>query len=159
MDKNPYPDQDAMQVELETLVPWTSEMGEHSVADAGITRTRGMGYGKIFGIPDLRNITFGFLAAKVALAYNSTRSASVGAPTDPNWLEQFKYLKLWVDRGVKGIYDLVPKQPHERFIRIIPHPDRKDTWILREGHHRSLAIWILGERSIWAVRGVFPGPT
>jgi hypothetical protein len=156
MDKNPYSDQSAARVDLGSLYPWAHEIGEHSIPDAGITRQRGMGFGGIFGIPDLRTIEFKVLAEQVAQAYHATKTKQPSALSSDMWIAQFKYLDSWVQRGIQGIYDFNPKQVHERHFRIIPKPGNPGRSILREGHHRGLALWILGERTIWALVGIHP---
>lgn len=111
-----------------------------------------MGLGGMFGLPDLTKTTFGEFAAKVETAYRATEAGAPPASLPrQDWLIQFNYLKSWANRGVAGIYQLVPSQDHERFLRVIPDPS--GDWILREGHHRCLALWILGERAVWAVVG------
>ncbi|MFC1708245.1 hypothetical protein ACFL59_15745 [Planctomycetota bacterium] len=147
----PYPEElGAKQFDLATLRPWQPDIGEHAVPKMNLNREPGMGFAKIFGLPDLRSIRFGELAAKVDAAYR----ASVGKGRDEDlakhwaWAEQLKGLQQWVRLGVVGIYQLKTDQPHERYLSVIPTPP--DAGVLREGHHRSLALWILGERQIWA---------
>ena len=143
------------QVDLASVLPWSPEIGEHCVPRVGVERHRGMGLAAIFGLPKLTSISFGELALRVERAFEATRLGypTEQIPTHLGWPQQFKYLSQWVRLGEAGIYALLPDQVHERFIRIVPHASC--SWTLREGHHRCLALWILGVRRVWAVQGEF----
>lgn len=156
MDKNPYEDSSAIRVDLGGLYPWTHEIGEHSILEAGIERRPGMGFGGIFGIKDLSLVEFQVLAKLVDQAYRVTKGKDASAPSGEHWNAQYAYLESWVARGVPGIYEFASKDDGERHIRIIPKVGSPGMWTLREGHHRGLALWILGERTVWAIPRLHP---
>ncbi len=156
--ENPYSGSAVGEVgpfDLPSLRPWSQEIGEHSVPAASIKREVGMGFARTFGLPDLTTLSFEELATRVEVAYRATVAGHPCEmiPENPGWRHQVAYLQQWINRGEKGIYTLVTDQPLERLIWVDPHPS--GGWTLREGHHRCLALWILGIRTVWAVVGDF----
>lgn len=151
--QNPYPVA-AEVVDLAEAYYWTPDIGEHTRPLMNLVRQVGDGFGKIFKIPDLSKVKFPVLADPVAAAYKATTEGRVNdAPQHSSWQKQFDGLKQWVDRGVTGIYGiyrLVPEnEAWERYLKVW-RGDR-DRLTLREGSHRCLALWILGEKKVWAV--------
>ena len=97
---------------------------------------------------------FPVLAEQVELAYQATEEGDESdVPNHQAWLKQAAGLKQWVERGVDGIYaiyHLIPEEEsREKYIWV--WRDNTGRLILRQGSHRCLALWILGEREAWAV--------
>lgn len=153
-ESNPYPIA-AEAVDIADVYFWSTEIGQHTHPEMTITRTLDMGLGRMFGLQNLKNVRFRVLAEKIEKAYKASEGLGDAQhlPQNGAWMShQFPVLRSWVERKTLGIYDISKSIPEdhrkERFIWIFRHPDNRLE--LRQGSHRCLALWIIGERKIWA---------
>jgi hypothetical protein len=106
--------------------------------EIGIHRGRSTGLRRVFSFETLRGLPFTRLASKVRDAYEGKR-----VPSHDGWHDQREALRWFVEKGVDGIYalDQVPA-------RIAPSPYRH--YFIVDGHHRCLALYILGQSEVRA---------
>jgi hypothetical protein len=114
------------------VVPFSQLSIYHS--EIGIHRGRAAGFRKVFGFETLHGVPFTRLASRVRDAYEGRH-----VPSHGGWPAQREALRWFVDKGVDGIYAL-----NETPARIIPSPYRH--YFIVDGHHRCLALYILGQR-------------
>jgi hypothetical protein len=119
-------------VPLAHLVLYHGEIGVH--------RGRKAGFRTVFGFRSLYNVPFVKLAKKVKDAYKGKR-----VPSHDGWPEQREALRWFVEQGRDGIYAL-----HTKSIRVRARPDGH--YYILGGHHRSLALYILGDDEVIASR-------
>ncbi len=120
---------------MTTQVPFSSLVLYHQ--QIGIHRGRTVGLRDLFGYRTLRGVPFLDLARRVRDAYEGR-----SVPKRDGWLEQREALRWFVERGRDGICAL----RHRPCVREI-HARRYE---FLDGHHRALALHILGENSIQA---------
>ncbi len=106
--------------------------------EIGIHRGRTWGFRAVFGFRTLRDLPFTRLASKVKLAYEGN-----DIPSHKGWPAQQEALQWLVDKGRDGIYAL-----DENGIKIQPSPYTR--YYILDGHHRALALYILGDSEIRA---------
>lgn len=106
--------------------------------EIGIHRGRKWGFRAVFGFRTLRDLPFVRLASKVKHAYEGS-----DVPSHEGWPAQHEALRWLVDKGRDGIYELDTKG-----IKIQPSPFGR--YYITDGHHRALALYILGDNEIRA---------
>ena len=107
--------------------------------EIGIHRGRRAGFREVFGFFTLHDLPFTRLANKVKDAYGGRH-----VPSHDGWDDQREALRWFVEKGVAGIYELGDKPP----ARVEPRPYQR--YYITDGHHRALALYILGESEIRA---------
>lgn len=107
--------------------------------EIGVHRGRKAGFRTVFGFRSLYNVPFIKLAKKVKDAYEGKR-----VPSHDGWPEQREALGWFVTQGRDGIYALDTKPIRVRKCR--------DGYYILGGHHRSLALYILGDDEVIASR-------
>jgi hypothetical protein len=115
-------------------VPFTHLILYHG--EIGVHRGRKAGFRKVFGFRSLYNVPFVKLAKKVKDAYVGKR-----VPSHDGWPEQREALRWFVDQGRDGIYALKTKP-----IKVRERTDGR--YYILGGHHRSLALYILGDDDV-----------
>ncbi len=108
--------------------------------EIGVHRGRKAGFRTVFGYRTLYNLPFAALAKKVRDAYQGKR-----VPEHDGWPSQREALRWFVEKGRDGIYARDTKPIR---VRECPHDD--DHYYILGGHHRSLALFILGDTEIHA---------
>jgi hypothetical protein len=106
--------------------------------EIGIHRGRRWGFRDVFGFRTLQDLPFVRLASKVKHAYEGR-----DVPSHEGWSAQREALKWLVDKGRDGIYAL-----DEKGIKIRRSPFR--SYYIADGHHRALALFVLGDNEIRA---------
>ena len=106
--------------------------------EIGIHRGRRWGFRDVFGFNTLVGLPFLKLAGKVKGAYEGAK-----VPDHEGWPAQREALRWLVEKGRDGIYAL-----DEKGIKVRPCP-WQHYWIV-DGHHRALALFILGDSEIRA---------
>jgi hypothetical protein len=106
--------------------------------EIGIHRGRRWGFGAVFGFRTLQDLPFIRLARKVKQAYESQ-----AVPLHDGWPAQREALKWLVEKGRDGIYAL-----DDKGIKIMHTPYRR--YYIDDGHHRALALYVLGDSEIRA---------
>lgn len=106
--------------------------------EIGIHRGRKWGFREVFGFRTLHDLPFLRLARKVKQAYEGHE-----VPAHKGWPAQQEALAWLIERGHEGIYSL-----NDNGISISPTPFR--SYYILDGHHRALALYILGEREVRA---------
>ena len=106
--------------------------------EIGLHRGRRYGFRDVFGFGTLFNLPFTRLAGKVKDAYEGRR-----VPDHEGWPEQREALRWLVDKGRDGIYAL-----DDKGIKVSPSPYQR--YYIKDGHHRALALFILGDNEIRA---------
>jgi len=106
--------------------------------DIGLHRGRRWGLREIFGFRTLRDLPFLKLAQKVKRAYERS-----DVPSHAGWPAQRDALQWLVDKGRDGIYAL-----DDKGIRLVHTPFQR--YYLRDGNHRALALYVLGEETLRA---------
>ena len=107
--------------------------------EIGLHRGRKAGFREVFRLHTLRGLPFTSLANKVKDAYQGKH-----VPSHEGWPDQRESLRWFVEKGVDGIYALSDKPP----ARVEPSPYQR--YYITDGHHRALALYILGESEIRA---------
>jgi hypothetical protein len=121
-----------LSVPFSRLVLYHGEIGVH--------RGRKAGFRTVFGFRSLYNVPFVKLAKKVKDAYEGKH-----VPSHNGWPEQREALRWFVEQGRNGIYALDTKP-----IRV--RECRDDRYYILGGHHRSLALYIIGDDEVIASR-------
>jgi ParB-like nuclease domain len=121
-----------ISVPFEHLVLYHGEIGVH--------RGRKVGFRTVFGFRSLYDVPFVKLAKKVKDAYVGKR-----VPTHSGWPAQHEALRWFVEQGREAIYALKTKP-----IKVRKRND--DRYYILGGHHRSLALYILGDNEVRASR-------
>ena len=106
--------------------------------EIGIHRGRSAGFGEVFDFWTLRDLHFTSLARKVKDAYEGKH-----VPSHWGWPDQREALRWFVEKGRDGIYALDTKS-----IRV--RPARYQRYYISDGHHRALALFVLGEHDLHA---------
>jgi hypothetical protein len=106
--------------------------------EIGIHRGRRWGFRDVFGFRTLYDQPFIKLAGKVKSAYEGR-----DVPSHEGWPAQREALKWLVDKGRDGIYAL-----DEKGIKVHYCPYKR--YYIADGHHRALALYVLGEGEIRA---------
>lgn len=106
--------------------------------EIGIHRGRRVGFRDVFGFRTLRDLPFVRLASKVKEAYEGS-----AVPSHDGWSAQREALRWLIDKGREGIYAL-----DEKGIKIMPCPTHR--YYIKDGHHRALALFVLGDSEIRA---------
>jgi hypothetical protein len=101
-------------------------------------RDRPAGLAEVFGFRTLRDLPFVKLASKIKAAYEGHR-----APSHQGWPAQRDSLKWLVDKGSDAIYALNTEPICVRHCLY-------QRYYIVDGHHRALALYILGEAAIRA---------
>jgi hypothetical protein len=105
-------------------------------SEIGIHRGREHGFRAVFGFRSLRDLPFIRLASKVKSAYDGK-----DIPSHHGWAAQREALQWLVEKGRDGIYTLDPKG-----IKIRQTPFQR--YYIADGHHRALALYVLGDGEI-----------
>ena len=106
--------------------------------EIGIHRGRRAGFAEVFRFHTLHDLPFTKLACKVKDAYEGRH-----VPNHYGWPDQREALRWLVDKGRDGIYAL-----DEKGIKVRHSPFH--SYYITDGHHRALALFILGDREIRA---------
>lgn len=106
--------------------------------EIGIHRGRRAGFRDVFGLQTLADLPFTRLASKVKDAYEGRK-----VPSHDGWPAQREALRWLVDKGRDGIYAL-----DEKGIKVRHSPFQ--SYYIADGHHRALALYILGDNEIRA---------
>lgn len=106
--------------------------------EIGIHRGRRWGFRAVFGFRTLQDLPFLHLASRVKQAYEGR-----DVPSHEGWPAQRDALKWLVEKGRDGIYALDDKS-----IQI--KPTRFRSYYIDDGHHRALALYVLGNSEIRA---------
>jgi hypothetical protein len=109
-----------------------------SLSEVGTHRDRRAGLAEVFGFKTLRDVPFVKLAGKVKAAYEGSR-----VPSHQGWPAQRDSLRWLVDKGSDAIYTLNTEPISVR------HGLYQRYYVV-DGHHRALALYILGEAAIRA---------
>jgi hypothetical protein len=117
------------------VVPFSQLVLYHG--EIGIHRGRKAGFRDVFGFRTLRDLPFITLAQKVKDAYEGRK-----VPSHKGWPKQREALQWLVDKGLDAMYQFKDD------IRVRPGPH--DRYYVVGGHHRSLALYILGADSVRA---------
>jgi hypothetical protein len=121
-----------ISVPFSLLVFYHREIGTH--------RGRGIGFRDVFKFRTLRDVPFTHLANKIKDAYEGRC-----IPSHDEWPTKRDALRWFVEQGRDGIYAL-DTEP----IKVRPSPFQR--YYLMDGHHRALALFILGDDKINASR-------
>lgn len=127
---------DTSEMSKGIVVPFSRLVLYHR--EIGIHRGRRAGFRDVFGFGSLYGLPFTRLAAKVKDAYEGRR-----VPSHEGWDDQRAALQWFVEKGVAGIYVLDTKP-----IRVMP--SHYQQYFITDGHHRALALFILGENEVRA---------
>lgn len=106
--------------------------------EIGIHRGRRWGFREVFGFPTLAGLPFVHLASRVKRAYEGK-----DVPSHEGWAAQREALAWLVEKGRDAIYAL-----DEEGIEIKPTPFR--TYYITDGHHRALALYVIGDSEVRA---------
>ena len=106
--------------------------------EIGVHRGRRWGFRAVFDFDTLSDLPFCHLASKVKQAYENK-----DVPAHEGWPAQREALKWLVDKGHDGIYEL-----DQKGIKIRHTPFR--SYYIVDGHHRALALYVLGASQIRA---------
>ena len=106
--------------------------------EIGIHRGRRAGFGEVFNFYTLHDLLFTTLARRVKDAYEGTH-----VPAHRGWPEQREALRWFVDKGRDAVY-----ADDDKPIKV--RPCRYRRYYIFDGHHRALALYILGETEIRA---------
>jgi hypothetical protein len=106
--------------------------------EIGIHRGRRWGFRDVFGYQTLEDLPFTRLASKVKDAYEGKK-----VPDHDGWSAQREALRWLVEKGRDEIYAL-----DEKGIKIRHSPFQ--SYYIIDGHHRALALYILGDSEIRA---------
>ena len=106
--------------------------------EIGIHRGRRWGFREVFGFPTLINLPFLHLASRVKQAYEGR-----GTTSHEGWPAQREALQWLIEKGREGIYAL-----DDKGLEIKPSPFR--TYYIIDGHHRALALFVLGDSEVLA---------
>lgn len=120
-----------IQVPFSRLVLYHGEIGIH--------RGRRAGFRDVFGFRTLRDLPFSRLAEKVKRAYEGKK-----IPPHDGWPAQHEALRWFVEQGRDALYAREGKP-----IRVCHTPYRQ--YYILDGHHRALALFVLGESTLTAV--------
>jgi hypothetical protein len=108
------------------------------LTDFGTHRGRKYGVGEVFGYWSLDGLRFDKLAKKVKAAYEGK-----DVPDHKGWKKQREALRWLVDQGEGAMYEF------KKDIWVFPRSDR-GTYYINDGHHRALALYILGADGVRA---------
>jgi hypothetical protein len=109
--------------------------------EIGIHRGRKVGFRDVFGFRTLHDMPFVKLASRVKDAYEGR-----DVPSHSGWPAQREALQWLVEKGRDGIYAL-----DEKGIKVRPYLyERSKRYYIGDGHHRALALYILGDSEIRA---------
>jgi hypothetical protein len=106
--------------------------------EIGIHRGRRAGFRDVFKFRTLHDLPFTKLASKVKDAYEGRH-----VPSHDGWPSQRDALRWFVEQGRDAIYAMDSKP-----IKIKPCPYQR--YYISDGHHRALALYILGDNEIRA---------
>lgn len=123
-----------IKVPISHLVLYHREIGVHG--------GRRVGLRSLFGLRTLQDLPFLYLANRVKDAYKGK-----DVPTHDGWPAQQEALRWFVELGRDAIYEL-DTQPDTGSIMIRHTPYQR--YYIDDGHHRVLALHILGENEIVA---------
>jgi hypothetical protein len=104
--------------------------------EIGIHRGRSIGFRDVFRLRTLRDLPFVKLAKKVKDAYEGRH-----VPLHDGWPDQREALRWFVEKGRDAIYALDTEA-------ILVTPSAYRQYYITGGHHRALALFILGESEI-----------
>ncbi len=107
------------------------------LGEIGIHRGRKYGFRDVFGFRTLRGLPFVELAQRVKDAYEGRN-----VPSHKGWPKQKEALQWLVDKGPDAMYQFKDD------VRV--RSDHHDRYYVIGGHHRSLALYILGADSVRA---------
>jgi len=120
---------DLVTIPFSDLVLYHREIGVH--------RGRKAGFRDVFDYDDgLDDLPFTELARKVKAAYEGTK-----VPKHKGWSAQREALQWFVEKGTDAMYQFKDD------IRVRYDSD-DDTYYIVGGHHRALALYILGADSV-----------
>jgi len=105
--------------------------------EIGIHRGRKVGFRGVFGFHTLQDLPFVKLASKVKDAYDGR-----DVPSHDGWPDQREALRWLVDKGRDAIYALNADKP------ILVRECHYQRYYIKDGHHRLLALYILGDSEI-----------
>lgn len=118
-------------------IPW-SDLYIH-LSNFGTHRGRKYGFRDVFGHSSLSGMRFEKLAREVKDAYEGR-----DVPDHKGWKKQKEALQWLVDKGKDAMYEF--KKPI-----VVFRGSHKHTYYIDNGHHRSLALYILGADGIRAI--------
>ena len=117
-------------------VPFTHLVLNHR--EIGCHRGRRWGFREVFSFNTLKNLPFLHLASRVKRAYEGK-----DVPSHAGWPAQREALQWLVEKGRDGIYAI-----DDKGIKIKPAPFR--AYYIDDGHHRALALFVLGDGEVRA---------
>jgi hypothetical protein len=106
--------------------------------EIGCHRDRKAGFREVFRFRTLQNLPFLHLATRVKRAYEGK-----AVPSHKGWPAQHEAIRWLVDKGRDGIYAL-----DDKGIKVIP--TSFGSFAIRDGNHRALALYVLGEEDVRA---------
>jgi hypothetical protein len=106
--------------------------------EIGSHRGRRWGFREVFGFPTLMDLPFLHLASRVRQAYEGR-----DVPSHEGWPAQREALAWLIEKGRDGIYAL-----DDKGIKIKPTSFR--SYYITDGHHRALALFVLGDSEVRA---------
>ena len=118
------------------MVPFKALVFYHR--EIGIHRGRRAGFRDVFSFQTLHDLPFTKLARKVKDAYEGKH-----VPAHDGWPAQRAALQWLVEKGRDGIYAL-----DDKGIKVRHSPFQ--SYYIADGHHRALALFILGDSEIRA---------
>lgn len=106
--------------------------------EVGIHRGRKWGFRDVFGFRTLKELPFCTLAGKVKQAYEGKE-----VPSHVGWPAQRQAIGWLVDQGRESIYRLDEGG-------ILIKPTAYQRYYISDGHHRALALYVLGDSEVRA---------
>jgi len=126
------------------MVPFDQLLSKRG--EIGFHRGRRWGLRETLGFNAIEDLSFSHLARRVKRAYAGD------APKHRGWQAQREAIRWLVDRGCEGIYAL-----DEMGIVVYPaHPPATRPYRIKDGHHRALALYILGASDVRATVAATP---
>ena len=132
--------------------------------EIGVHRGRRWGFRDVFGFATLRDVPFVTLARRVKDAYEGR-----DVPDHSGWPDQREALRWLVEKGHDGIYaldeqgiKLMDRRPGVAVAPGVPIDDEpatadslagtvaSDRYYISDGHHRALALYVLGAQEVRA---------
>jgi len=114
------------------MVPFSQLMLYYS--EIGVHRGRKHGFGAVFGYRTLRGVMFTSLARRVRDAFEGKK-----VPSHKGWPAQRDQMKWFVEQGRDALIAMGEAKVWPAF---------NDRFYISDGHHRALALFILGDSEL-----------